>query len=60
MFNLKGFIKKGLLDAVGKQADYWVILNAAGWMEKGVLDETDLAQISEKLDERNAEENADV
>ncbi len=60
MFNLKGFIKKGLLDAVGKQADYWVILNAAGWMEKGVLDEQDLAQISAKLDERNAEENVNV
>lgn len=50
MFSLKSFIQKGLLDAVGKQADYWVILNAAGWMEKGVLDETDLAEISEKMD----------
>ena len=26
-------------------ADYQVILNAAGWLEKGVLDETDLAEI---------------
>lgn len=45
MFNLKDFIKKGLLDAVGKMADYQVILNAAGWHEKGVLDESDLAEI---------------
>lgn len=45
MFNLRNFIKKGLLDAVGKMADYQVILNAAGWYEKGVLLEEDLAEI---------------
>ena len=50
MFSLSAFIKKGLLDAVGKMADYQVILNAAGWMEKGVLDEADLAEISAKID----------
>ena len=50
MFNLKDFIKKGLLDAVGKMADYQVILNAAGWHEKGVLDEADLAEISEAME----------
>lgn len=50
MFSLKSFIKKGLLDAVGKMADYQVILNAAGWMEKGVLDESDLSEISAKID----------
>ena len=50
MFNLKEFIKKGLLNAVGKMADYQVILNAAGWLEKGVLDEADLAEINAKID----------
>ena len=50
MFSLKDFIKKGLLDAVGKMADYQVILNSVGWMEKGVLDEADLAEISAKID----------
>lgn len=50
MFSLKEFIKKGLLDAVGKMADYQVILNAVGWMEKGVLDEADLAEINAKID----------
>ena len=59
MFSLKGFIKKGLLDAVGKMADYQVILNAAGWMEKGVLDEADLAEISAKIDAQYAEEITD-
>lgn len=50
MFRLKNFIKKGLLNAVGKMADYQVILNSAGWMEKGVLDEADLAEINEKIE----------
>jgi len=45
MFNLKEFIKKGLIDAVGKMADYQVVLNAAGWLEKGVLTEDDLAEL---------------
>ena len=47
---LKEYIKKGLLEAVGKMADYWVILNSVGWMEKGVLDEADLAEINAKID----------
>lgn len=51
MFSFSAFIKKGLLDAVGKLADYQVILNAAGWHEKGVLNENDLAEISAKIDE---------
>lgn len=50
MFSLKDFVKKGLLNAVGKMADYQVILNAAGWLEKGVLDETDLAEINAMID----------
>lgn len=54
MFRLKEFIKKGLLDAVGKMADYQVILNAAGWHEKGVLDEEDLLQISARLDAQHS------
>ena len=45
MFSLKEFVKSGLLKAIGKMADYQIILNAAGWLEKGVLDETDLAEI---------------
>ena len=45
MFSLKEFVKGGLLKAIGKMADYQVILNAAGWLEKGVLDEADLAEI---------------
>ena len=50
MFSLKAFVKKGLLAAVGKMADYQVILNSVGWMEKGVLDEADLAEINAKIE----------
>jgi hypothetical protein len=60
MFSLRDFIKKGLLDAVGKMADYQVILNAAGWMEKGVLTEDDLAEIQTKIDAQYAEVTADA
>lgn len=45
MFSLRKFVKGGLLKAVGKMADYQVILNAAGWLEKGVLTEDDLSEI---------------
>ena len=55
MFNLRDFIKKGMLDAVGKMADYQVILNAAGWLEKGVLTEEDLAEIGSLIDAQYAE-----
>lgn len=53
MFSLRKFIMKGLLNAVGKLADYQVILNATGWYEKGVLLEEDLAEIQAKIDEKN-------
>ena len=54
MFNLASFIKGGFIAAVGKMADYQIILNAAGWFEKGVLTETDLAEIQTVIDEKNA------
>ena len=54
MFNLGSFIKGGLIAAVGKMADYQIILNAAGWFEKGVLAETDLSEIQTAIDEKNA------
>ena len=54
MFNLGSFIKSGFISAVGKMADYQIILNAAGWFEKGVLSEADLAEIQSAIDEKNA------
>ena len=49
-FTLSGFIKRGLLAAVGRMADYQIILNAAGWLEKGVLTEEDLSEIQAAID----------
>ena len=49
-FTLSGFIKRGLLAAVGRMADYQIILNAAGWLEKGVLTEADLVEIQTAID----------
>ncbi len=59
MFSFHDFIMSGLLDAVGKMADYQVILNAAGWQQKSVLTEEDLAVIDTKITEKNTpkEEN---
>lgn len=54
MFRLRDFVKSGLLKAVGNMADYQVILNAAGWLEKGVLTEDDLAEIQTAMDARAA------
>ena len=53
MFKLNEFIKKGLLDAVGKMADYQIILNAGGWYNQNVLLQEDLAEIQAKIDEKN-------
>jgi chromosome condensin MukBEF ATPase and DNA-binding subunit MukB len=54
MFKLNEFIKKGLLNAVGKMADYQIILNATGWYEKSVLTMEDLAEINAKIEEQYA------
>ena len=49
MFNLRDFVKSGLWAAIGKMEDYQIILNAAGWYEKGVLWESDLAELHEAI-----------
>ncbi len=52
MFSFRDFVKNGLVKAVGKMADYQIILNAAGWHEKGVLAESDLAEIQAAIDKQ--------
>lgn len=54
MFSMRNFVKDGFLKAVGKMADYQIILNAAAWHEKGVLAEEDLAQIQESIEARES------
>lgn len=52
MFSLRNFIFNGLIGAIGKMADYQVILNAAGWFEKGVLIEEDLVNIQTAIEKQ--------
>ena len=59
-FTLSGFIKRGLLAAVGRMADYQIILNAAGWLEKGVLNEADLMEIQAAIDAQYVVEEPDT
>lgn len=54
-FSLREFVKKGLIEAIGKMADYQIILNAMGWFEKGVLLEEDLEEINQKIEESHVE-----
>ena len=56
MFTLKDFIKRGLIEAVGKKPTYQVILDAAGWHDKGVLEESDLEEIQSAIDAKNVVE----
>lgn len=53
MFNLREFVKKGLLKAIGIQSDYWVMLTSANWFSKGVLLEEDMIEIQNAIDEKN-------
>ena len=59
-FTLSNFIKRGLLSAVGHMADYQIILNSAGWLEKGVLTETDLMEIQAAIDDQYVVDEHDV
>ena len=60
MFSLREYIKKGFLDAVGKMSNYQIILNSAGWMEKGVLTEEDLTEINTAIEAWEAEQTVTV
>lgn len=49
-FSLREFVKKGLLLAVGNMPEYQIILNGASWLDKGVLQESDLLEIKTAID----------
>ena len=57
MFSLREFIKKGLIESIGKEPDYKVIMNTAGWLDKGVLDETDVEEISNLINNKTSDES---
>lgn len=51
---LHNFVMNALKSAIGSMPDFWVLNNALGWMEKGVLTEADLMEIQQLIDEKNA------
>ena len=55
----KKAIKKGLHDAIGKWPKHMVILNAAGWLKIGVLDEAEFLEINAKIEALDAEIQAE-
>jgi hypothetical protein len=44
-FSFRNVLKNAFINAVGKRADYDIILAAADWVSKGVLIESDIADI---------------
>lgn len=55
-FSMRDFLMKGFKNAIGKQAPYQIIQNAAGWLDKGVLTLSDLEEIQNALTESGATE----
>ena len=53
MFNYREFLMQGYRDAVGRMADYQIILNANGYYEKGVLTEGDLSELQNLINAKN-------
>ena len=49
MFNLRNFIKRGILDSIGYEPIYKITNNAMGWYDKGILTEDDLSEIDAKI-----------
>jgi hypothetical protein len=54
-FNLREFLKKGFIGAVGKKPDYKIRLDSSEWFKLGILTEEDLAEIEIAINSNNAE-----
>lgn len=52
MFSFRETLKNAFIKAIGKRADYDIILAAAEWVNKGVLVEADIAEIQTAIDEQ--------
>jgi len=55
MFDFHKFVMDTICGMVGKVAEYKVRQYALGWLEKGILDETDLAAVEARFAELAAE-----
>lgn len=60
MFNYRNFLMTGFKDAIGKMADYKIVLNANGYYEKGVLTEEDLSELQVLIEAKNAVETENI
>ena len=49
-FSFRNTLKTAFINAVGKRADYDIILSASEWVNKGVLVEADIAEIQAAID----------
>lgn len=58
-FSLHDFLMNGFRSAIGNLPEYKIYANAAGWLEKGVLNEHDLEEIQGLIDEKNAMSSED-
>lgn len=52
MFSFKDTLKNAFVKAIGKKADYEIILAAAEWVNKGVLVEKDIEEIQSAIDKQ--------
>lgn len=59
-FSFRECLKKAFVQAVGSKADYEIILAAAAWLEKGVLTESDIAEIQATIDAQYVIEQTEV
>lgn len=50
MIDLKEFLKKGFIEAVGKMEDYKIRIDAMGWLDKGYLTESDITEINDAIE----------
>ena len=49
MFSLRQYVKQGFLKAVGQRPAYQIMQESAKWLDKGVLEESDLEEIQNAL-----------
>lgn len=60
MFDFHTFVKLGLMSAVNKQSNYWVMLNAAAYYEKGILTDADMVEIETLINSNMTAEEAQI
>lgn len=51
---LRGYVMKGFIDAVGKEADHFIRLKSAEWHGKGVLTDEDLEELNRRIEAKNS------